>query len=187
MSGWTDILFSDARSDRYGLHKKIHGRGLSAGSPPSTAKFSMLFIYGLKWGFNYLSVFPLTIWIGIGMEPDTPEWSKRRSQLLQVNSRPRRSFSVTNSGALIFHAAPFHRPTWPWAVTSCLSHMKFRDLALCISESNGWNDVGAFNMKPSKGPTHRSTTCHVSFRWTVPMVLDFRRGLPQLPDSLDVT
>jgi hypothetical protein len=66
------------------------------------------------------------------MEPDTHEFSRRRSRLLQVNygtSRPCKSFSVTDSGALIFCAAPFHRPTRPRAMTSRLFHMKYRDLA----------------------------------------------------------
>ena len=38
------------------------------------------------------------------------------SWLLRVNSdtsRSRRSFSVTNSGTLIFSTAPFHHPKWP--------------------------------------------------------------------------
>jgi len=52
------------------------------------------------------------------------------SWLLQVNfgsSRTCISFFVTNPGTLSFCENPFHLPTWPWAMTLCIPHMKFWD------------------------------------------------------------
>jgi hypothetical protein len=88
----------------------------------------MLSIYGVKQGFNYLPLLPLTNCIGIGVEPDTHECPGEHTTSLSQFwwLEATQSFSVTDSGTSILCGSL----SSPYTTTGCdlvLKQMEFWD------------------------------------------------------------
>ena len=130
----TCILLSDAISDQYGLSRRIRWQGNSRLTVCLHGQFFHAFHL---WGvtrFQHPPPFPLTTFIGIGMEPNTHEWFRRCSQVLQDKpsaSKPCKYSNETNISD--FFPCNNHYPSLLVTSGHDLTHIPYEILGSCIS------------------------------------------------------